>query len=128
MSDELEHALRLFDDGRYLEAHEALEELWESTHGELSDLYKGLLQAAIALHHFREGNLAGARKLYSGHRRYLAAYLPSAEGIDLAAFLADMQGFLRPVLAARGDEAVPFDAEGRPRLRRAERGPGETAG
>jgi predicted metal-dependent hydrolase len=119
--DPLEAGRRSFNDGRYLDAHEEIEELWEATHDESSDFYKGLIQAAICLHHFHEGNLPGARKLYSGHRRYLAGYLPAHRGIDVAAFLDDMQSFLRPVLRAREGERVPFEGEARPRLRRAER-------
>ena len=102
---------------RYLDAHEELEELWEATHGPDADFYKGLLQAAIALHHFTEGNLDGTRKLYSGHRRYLAPYLPKHLGIDVAAFLADMQEFLRPVLRAADGERVAFPFETRPLVR-----------
>lgn len=119
----LEAAVRLFDSGRYHAAHEELDELWEATSGADADFYKGLIQAAICLHHWSEGNLEGARKLYSGHRRYLAAYLPAHAGLDLAAFLAGMQRALAPVLRARAGEAVPFPAEARPRLGRAGEAP-----
>jgi predicted metal-dependent hydrolase len=83
--------LELFNAGRYLAAHELLEELWESTQGEDSDFYKGLIQAAIALHHLEQGRADGARRLFSGHRRLLGRYLPVHRGIDLAGFLAEMQ-------------------------------------
>jgi predicted metal-dependent hydrolase len=105
-------ALGLFNAGRYLAAHELFEELWESTEGEDSDFYKGLIQAAIALHHLEEGRSEGARKLFSGHRRLLARYLPQHRGIDVQAFLAEMQRrFAEP------DGAPPADDQ-RPRLRR----------
>jgi hypothetical protein len=84
-------ALELFNGGRYLAAHELFEELWEATEGEDSDFYKGLIQAAVALHHLEEGRSEGARKLFAGHRRLLARYLPEHRGIDLVAFLAEMQ-------------------------------------
>ena len=108
--------IELFDAGRYLAAHELFEELWESTEGAEGDFFKGLIQAAIALHHFQAGNLDGAAKLYSGHRRCLAGYLPVHAGIDLERFLGEMQAFLRPALERRADEAVPFRSEARPRL------------
>ncbi len=113
----LAEAVRLFNAGRYLDSHEAFEELWEGTHGERADLYKGFLQAAIALYHFQEGNLAGARKLYSGHRRYLASYLPEREGLDIESFLAEMQAFLGPALRAHDHSAIPFDLAFRPQIR-----------
>ncbi len=111
----LKAALELFNDGRYLAAHELLEELWEGTEGSESDFYKGLIQAAIALHHFEAGNMDGAAKLYGGHRRYLARYLPEHRGLDLTAFLIEMQRYL-----GRALERSPIDEAGfhpdRPRL------------
>ena len=112
----LRAGIELFDACRYLAAHELFEELWESTEGGEGDFFKGLIQAAIALHHFQSGNLEGAAKLYSGHRRCLAAYLPAHAGLDLERFLGDMQTFLRPVLEQRPGEAVPFRPEERPRM------------
>lgn len=112
----LRAGIELFDAGRYLAAHELFEELWESTEGAEADFFKGLIQAAIALHHFQAGNLEGAAKLYSGHRRCLAAYLPTHAGIDLERFLVEMQTFLRPVLEKRAGEGVPFRLEARPRM------------
>jgi predicted metal-dependent hydrolase len=105
---ELAEALRLFDAGEYLESHEVLDELWEATSGPDSDFYKGLIQAAIAMHHFQLGNLDGARKLYRGHRRYLAPYLPAHLGVDLELVLAELQRVLTPVL--RGEAVFAFDA------------------
>lgn len=97
--------MELFDAGRYLAAHELFEELWEATQGDSSDLYKGLLQAAVALHHHEQGNPVGAARLESGARRALARYLPLHSGLDLARFLGELDSFLggeagaaRPVL------------------------------
>ena len=94
----LEAARTLFNDGRYLAAHELFEELWEATSGPDADFYKGLLQASVALHHLEEGNPEGALRLYRGHRRYLAPYVPDHQGLDLDAFLADMRSVFGPVL------------------------------
>lgn len=118
--DEGKHLARgidLFNAGEYEDAHEEFEMLWLSTQGPDSDFYKGLVQAAIALHHFQRGNLEGAAKLYTSHRRYLAAYLPAHRRIDIRALLEEMQAILRPIVR-RGSGAVPrFDAERRPWLR-----------
>lgn len=90
--------VRLFESGDYLAAHELFEELWEANEGGDADFYKGLVQAAVALHHFGAGNLEGAAKLYGGHRRLLAPFLPRHRGVDLARFLAEMQRWLAPAL------------------------------
>ncbi|TAJ08076.1 MAG: DUF309 domain-containing protein [Planctomycetota bacterium] len=116
-AQQLRAALELFDAGRYHDSHEVLDELWEATSGPDADFYKGLIQAAICLHHWTEGNLEGARKLYTGHRKFLAAYLPAHLGLDVAALLAEMQRALAPVLRAKSDARVPFDPAARPRVR-----------
>jgi predicted metal-dependent hydrolase len=106
--------IALFDAGRYHDAHERFEELWLASEGPDSDFYKGLIQAAICLHHLQRGNLEGARKLYGDHRRYLGAYLPAHRGIDVAGFLAQMQAALAPALRARAGETAAL--AGAPRL------------
>jgi predicted metal-dependent hydrolase len=112
----LDQAIELFNSAAYHEAHEVLDELWLATEGPDSDFFKGLIQACIALHHFSLGNLDGARKLYSGHRRLLAPYLPFHKGIDVAALLADMQHAFAPLL--RGGEPLALDPRSSPRIAR----------
>lgn len=112
----LRRAAELFDAAEYHAAHEVLDELWETASREDSDFLKGLIQACIALHHFKNGNTDGARKLYSGHRQYLGPYLPAHRGLDLAKFLAAMQTTLLPVVRARAGAEPAFAHELRPRL------------
>ena len=112
----LRAGVTLFDQGSYLAAHELFEELWEATEGPDSEFFKGLLQASIALHHFESGNLEGAAKLYSGHRRCLATYQPEHDGIQVTRFLMEMQAFLRPALDARNGCSPSARAVRRPRL------------
>lgn len=91
---------------------------WLETEGPDEGFLKGLIQAAICLHHFQHGNLEGARKLYAGHRRLLAPYLPAHRGVDLVAFLADMQRALRPVVRPEPHAPPPeLDPARAPRLR-----------
>src|SRR6185503_4609752 len=39
--------LRLFNAGKYFEAHEALEDAWNEEAGPVRDLYRGVLQIAV---------------------------------------------------------------------------------
>ena len=117
LQEELSKGIELFDAGEYEEAHERFERLWLSTQGSDSDFYKGLVQAAIALHHFRRGNLEGAAKLHAGHRALLAAYSPRHLGIDVADFLRQMHAALGPVVRRGPGPGPRFDPERRPRIR-----------
>lgn len=83
--------LRLFNDEEFFECHEVLEELWGGTVGPSKKFYQGLIQAAVALFHFGNGNLGGAKKVYLSSLKYLEAYPSPCEGMDLAKFLADMK-------------------------------------
>ncbi len=113
---ELARAAELFNAADYHEAHEVLDALWENSSAQDSDFFKGLIQAAIALHHYSLGNADGARKLYSGHRQYLGPYLPRHRGLDVAQFLARMQECLAGVLRSRPGSEPPFDPARRPLL------------
>ncbi len=54
----------------------------------------------MALHHFGNGNIRGAKKVYFGSRSYLAAYRPVHQGIDLEKFVAEMDHCFAEVAAA----------------------------
>ena len=59
-SGELLQAFGEFNRGDWFDCHETLEELWVGSVGEIRDFYQGMLQIAVALHHWRGGNYAGA--------------------------------------------------------------------
>ena len=73
--------------GRFFEAHEIMEEYWIGYRGNDRDFFKGLIQAAAALHHAARGNPAGAARVARRARAYLAPYAPRHGGIDVAALL-----------------------------------------
>ncbi len=76
-----------FEAGRYFEAHEILEAYWVAYRGEDRDCYRGLVQAAVALHHAASGNVVGARGVAARARANLVRYAPRHGGIDIAAYL-----------------------------------------
>jgi len=51
--------VRLFNEGRYFEAHDAWEEHWGHGPKAERDLVKGLIKAAVGLHHLHHGNAVG---------------------------------------------------------------------
>ena len=113
--------VRLFDAGDYHAAHEAFEKCWLANEAGDADFFKGLIQAAICLHHLGRGNVDGARKLLRGHRSLLGRFLPTHRGVDVAAFLAQMQRVVAPALDAQAE--TRFLTQDKPRLGRA---PGAT--
>lgn len=68
-------------DQDYFECHEVLEELWLEL--DKDPLYKGLLQIAVGLYHFRNGNVTGGRKMLRSAHQRLAPYPSDHIGINL---------------------------------------------
>ena len=100
-SDSLYHrGIRYFNNCDFFEAHETWEELWTEYRGAARLFYQGLIQAAVALHHFGNGNIRGAKKVYLTSRGYLEGYRPAYEGLDLEAFLSQYEHCFAEVLAS----------------------------
>ena len=87
----------------FFESHEAWEELWTEYQGPSRKFYQGLIQAAVGLHHFGNGNIRGARKLYHSTRAYLEPYRPAHMGLDLEKFLQQFEQCFAEVTASQED-------------------------
>src|SRR3954466_2749928 len=90
----------LFNQGDFFEAHEVWEQLWMDTAGPDKQFYQGLIQAAVALCHYCNGNVRGAAKLYHSSRDYMRKYDPHFQGLNQEAFWGQMQACFAPVLTA----------------------------
>ncbi len=97
----------------FFEAHEVWESLWLECAGPERSFYQGLIQAAVGLFHFTNGNLRGARKLYRTSRAYMEPFPVRYLGMDQLAFWQQMERCFEPILAdpdpdrsLRPDEAL----------------------
>ncbi len=105
----------LFNRGDFFEAHEVWEPLWMDAAGPERSFYQGLIQAAVGLCHFCNGNARGAVKLYHSARDYFRRVGPVHLGLNQDAFWADMERCFAELLAvaepARGtpirEELIP---------------------
>ena len=91
-------SLESFNTGDYFMTHEYLEELWRRHDGELSKFYQGLLQAAVSLYHYGNGNFHGAKLLAKQSTNMLAKLPPQFHGIELGRFKEDYARVITPVL------------------------------
>lgn len=94
--------IEYFNACEFFEGHEAWEELWADEQGPARKFFQGLIQAAVALHHFGNGNLGGAKKLYYGAKGYLEPYRPRYLGLDLETFLAQFDRCFAELVSAPG--------------------------
>lgn len=77
-----------FNQGRFYEAHEVLEELWlQERHGPEDAFYKGLIQLAGAFVHWQKRRCAPAMALLRLARGNLQGYRAPHQGLELNAIL-----------------------------------------
>ncbi|MCH2105161.1 MAG: DUF309 domain-containing protein [Planctomycetes bacterium] len=113
IEEALAEGVRLFNAGEYEESHEEFEHGWLSSEANDSEFFKGLVQAGICLHKLQQGQLDGAEKLHAGMRRYLAAFLPSHRGVDVAALMDEM----RPFIKGACEQPQAIDWSGAPKMK-----------
>src|SRR2546425_6740708 len=89
----------LFNRGDFFEAHEVWEALWIETFTADKKFYQALIQAAVGLCHFCNGNVRGAVKLYRSSRDYMQRYGSPFMGLDQTRFWREMESCFAPLLA-----------------------------
>jgi uncharacterized protein len=108
-----EQGIDLFNEGRFFECHEAWEEIWKRSDGEVKLFYQGLIQAAVAILHAQRGNLEGARSLYEKASAKLDPIPHEHLGLAIGQLRLELSRFIDAATRAAG---APLPAP--PRLRR----------
>jgi len=75
----------LFNRSRFFECHEVLEELWLESSGERKLFLQGLIQIAVALHHFGNRNFLGARRLLEAGAEKISRHAHEAPPMNVGA-------------------------------------------
>lgn len=82
--------LELFNREEFFECHEIIENLWREKKDIYGDFYKGVIQAAAALHLLRKGTLSGAKGLFESSIKYLEPYQPLLLGLNVERLISDL--------------------------------------
>ncbi len=85
VEDAVSLGIARWDEQRYFEAHELLEHAWKLGPEVDRDLWKGVIQIAVAGVHLQRGNRIGARRLLDRALARLGGRPPMELGIDVAA-------------------------------------------
>ena len=102
---ELRLAVEQFNRGEYFECHETLEALWRRESGPSRELYQGIIQLAVALHHVRGGNHKGAVSVLDKALPKLRRPPPPPRWIDMAD-RAEQAARVRDTLEALGPHGL----------------------
>lgn len=81
--------LNEFNAQSYFEAHETLEHAWIEEKGPIRDLYRGILQIAVAYYHILRGNHRGAMKMFLRAVQWLEPLPPMCQGINVGKLRED---------------------------------------
>lgn len=82
--------LKMFNQGHYFQAHEHLEEAWRSDPTSGRELYRAILQVAVAYYQIERGNFTGAIKMFSRIHHWLDPLPDYCRGVDLRQLKQDV--------------------------------------
>ena len=101
--------LALFNEHAYFEAHEELELAWGAEAGPVRELYRGILQVAVAYLQIQRLNYKGALKMFLRLRQWLDPLPDECQGVNVA-LLRTQALAARAALEALGpDRIAEFD-------------------
>ena len=99
---DLDHGIELFNRAEFFDAHEVLEDVWRAAPAEEKKFLQGMIQVAVALYHYGNGNSIGARSVLRRGFRNLSRYPEGFGGIRLATLLHSISDWQRAM-----DEGTP---------------------
>ena len=101
--------LRLFNEGKYFEAHEALEIAWLEENGKVRELYRGILQIAVVYLHATRHNYNGVIKVYGRSQKWLKDWPAVCRGVDVGQMQRDAKSVLDEINRLGIEQISQFD-------------------
>jgi len=101
--------LHLFNEGKYFEAHEALEDAWNAEDGNAKNLYRGVLQVAVTYLHITRGNYSGALKVHERSRKWLDGLPDVCKGIHIRELRLDAEQVMVEMQRLGPEKIKEFD-------------------
>ena len=83
--------LQEFNRGEYFKAHDSLELAWVEDQSAGRDLYRAILQVAVAYYQIERGNYNGAAKMFLRMRKWFTPLLDTCRGINIQQLRMDVE-------------------------------------
>jgi predicted metal-dependent hydrolase len=108
-SHELEYlrGIALFNEGKFFDAHEVLEDVWRAASHEEKKIWQGLVQVAVALHHYSTRNHVGMRSVLVRAMKNLAGHPQNFHDIQLSRLLESLDQWLEAFDNSRPLPSLP---------------------
>jgi predicted metal-dependent hydrolase len=101
--------LQLFNERKFFQAHEALEEAWIHEKGEIRNLYKGILQVGVTYLHIMNGNYDGAIKVHHRSLKWIKDWPDLCRGIYVEKIRQDLEVVMKEVEKLGKEHINEFD-------------------
>lgn len=101
--------LQEFNNGRYFEQHETLEELWASEPRLIRRLYQGILKIGVAFYKLRLGSYRGTVNHINGGIAYLKLFGDNCMGVNVARLIEDAEQVRDKVMELGPERMSEFD-------------------
>ena len=98
LSELAESGIKKFNQGLFYACHDDLEEAWRQDEGPGRDLYRGVLQAAIAYYQIEQNNFRGAMKMLLRLRQWLNPLPAVCRGLNVEKLRQEVQGVQHALL------------------------------
>ena len=108
LSEKAKYGIELFNSGEYYEAHHGLEDAWRDDTGPTRELYRGILQVAVAYLQIERGNYRGAVKMFLRVRQWLDPLPDVCHGVNIAQLRTDSQAAQTHLLELGPDQITQF--------------------
>lgn len=103
--------LALFNQGEYFEAHEVLEDAWNQDDTPGRELYRGILQIAVAYLQIERGNYAGAVKMFLRVRQWIDPLPDRCRGVQIGRLREDAERVRERLIELGPENIKAFDSE-----------------
>jgi hypothetical protein len=101
--------LELFNQGQYFEAHEELELAWKEDQTAGRELYRAILQVAVAYLQIERQNYSGAIKMFWRVRQWIEPLPERCRGVDVDGLRQDMTLAYQALIGLGKERIAEFD-------------------
>ena len=101
--------VNFFNERKFWEAHEALEQAWLEEAGSSRHLYKGILQAGVTYLQIERQNFVGMAKMYERCKKWLAPWPEVCRGLEITQLRKDIASIIEAAGALGPDRLIGIE-------------------
>jgi hypothetical protein len=116
MDERFFEGIREFNEGRYFEAHDVLEDLWHGYRESDRVFLQALIHSAVGLYHLENDNFKGARSQLSKACSKIEPYRPEHWGVSVDNLYVSLKDLMKILEGSErgGEKSIEFPE--RPRI------------